>query len=39
MDKTVILAQKVIDLEAKVRQLEIAAFILNVILAIFCLSR
>lgn len=33
------LAQKVTDLEAKVRQLEIAAFILNVILAIFFLTR
>ena len=33
------LAQKVIDLEAKVRQLEITAFILNLILAIFFLTR
>ena len=39
MDKTAKLAQKVVDLEAKVRQLEIAAFILNVILAIYFLSR
>jgi hypothetical protein len=39
MDKTFTLAQKVIDLEAKVKQLEIAAFILNVILAMFFLSR
>lgn len=39
MEKPAQLAQKVIDLEAKVRQLEIAAFILNVILAIFFLSR
>ena len=39
MDEPVKLAQKVIDLEAKVRQLEIAAFVLNIILAIFFLAR
>ena len=39
MDEPATLAQKVIDLEAKVRQLEIAAFILNVILAIFFFIR
>ena len=39
MDKPAKLAQQVIDLEAKVRELEIAAFILNVILAIFFLTR
>jgi hypothetical protein len=39
MDELAKLPQKVIDLEAKVRHLEIAAFILNVILAIFFLTR
>jgi len=39
MDEPAKLAQKVIDLEAKVRQMEITAFILNVILAIFFLTR
>jgi hypothetical protein len=39
MDEPAKLAQKVIDLEAKVRQLEIAAFVLNVILAIFFFAR
>ena len=39
MDKPAKMAQKVIDLEAKVRQTEIAAFILNVILAIFFFTR
>jgi hypothetical protein len=38
MNEPANLAQKVIDLEAKVRQLEIAAFILNLILAIFFLT-
>jgi hypothetical protein len=39
MGKSVKLTQKLSDLEGKVRQLEIAAFILNIILAIFFLSR
>ena len=39
MDEPAKLSQKVIDLEAKVRQMEIAAFILNIILAIFFLTR
>lgn len=39
MNEPVQLAQKVMDLEAKVRQLEIASFILNIILAIFFLVR
>ena len=39
MNEPVKLAQKVMDLEAKVRQLEIAGFILNIILAIFFLAR
>jgi hypothetical protein len=39
MDKAPKLAQKIIDLEARVRQLEIAAFILNLILAIFFFAR
>ncbi len=39
MNEPALLAQKVIDLEAKVRQLETAAFILNLILAIYFLAR
>ena len=39
MNEPAKLSQKVIDLEAKVRRLEIAAFISNVILAICFLTR